>query len=75
MRGSKTRAIAMSIAVQNIIVLSLVAICVVIVAWQATRALHGKRSKLGSCCAKGCEPKPEQGHRVQFIPVEMLRKR
>jgi len=64
----------MSLIAQNILVLSLVAVCVAVVIWQATRSLVGKRSKLGSCCAKGCEPPKaeEQQARVQFIPVEML---
>ncbi|HTL28163.1 MAG TPA: hypothetical protein VL282_03035 [Tepidisphaeraceae bacterium] len=63
----------MPLIAQNILVLTLVAICVVIVIWQASRSLVGKRSRLGSCCAKGCEaPKPEQGSKTQFMPVEML---
>ena len=64
----------MSLIAQNILVLSLVAICVAVVIWQASRSLVGKRSKLGSCCAKGCEaPNPEeQASKVQFMPVEML---
>jgi cell division septation protein DedD len=64
----------MPLIVQNILVLSLVAVCVAVVIWQATRTLVGKRSKLGSCCAKGCEPpKPEQqAAKTQFMPVEML---
>jgi hypothetical protein len=64
----------MPLVLQNILVLTLVAICIAIVIWQASRSLVGKRSKLGSCCAKGCEaPKPEQqAARTQFMPVEML---
>ncbi len=64
----------MPLLVQNILVLSLVAVCVGLVIWQASRSLVGKRSKLGSCCAKGCEPpKPdEKNAKVQFMPVEML---
>jgi hypothetical protein len=74
MHGLKTRATLMSLLVQNILVLSLVAVCVALVVWQATRSLVGKRSKLGSCCAKGCEtPKPEEPQaKTQFMPVEML---
>jgi hypothetical protein len=66
----------MPLLAQNILVLTLVAICVGVVIWQGTRTFVGKRSKLGSCCAKGCEqPKKDQGAKVQFIPAEMLRKR
>jgi hypothetical protein len=45
---------------------------------QAWLTLAGKRSRLGSCCSKGCavnETTPKtQGtsERVQFLPVEML---
>ena len=58
---------------QHLLVLLIVAGCVGVVAWQGVRALIGRRSKLGSCCAKGCEtteqPKKE---RVVFLPSEML---
>jgi hypothetical protein len=45
---------------------------------QAWLTLAGKRSRLGSCCSKGCganetEPKTQgASDRVQFLPVEML---
>ena len=65
---------------QHTIVLTLVALCLVYALWQASRALSGKRSKLGSCCAKGCasqSPKPagQGGQRIHFLPSDMLRKR
>jgi hypothetical protein len=64
----------MPILAQNFLVLLIVTFAAVFVVWQATRSLAGKRSKLGSCCAKGCEaPKPEeQQAKMQFMPVEML---
>jgi hypothetical protein len=53
-----------------------VLLCVGIVAWQLVQILLGRKSKLGSCCAKGCDPapaKPQAADRgVQFIPVERL---
>jgi hypothetical protein len=59
---------------QHLLVILIVVACVAYVVYQASRTLVGKRSKLGSCCAKGCEaPKPqEQQARAQFMPVEML---
>ena len=64
--------------IQTIIALSIVVLAAIVVVYQATSAMRGKRSKLGSCCAKGCEapkqagPKPE---RVAFFPSDMLMKR
>jgi len=64
---------------QNLLVLLLVGVCLMFVGVQAVRTLRGKKSKLGSCCAKGCETPAESsaaGARgVHFMPVEMLRKR
>jgi hypothetical protein len=59
---------------QHLLVILIVVACVAFVVHQATRTLVGKRSKLGSCCAKGCEPPtPEQqAAKTQFMPVEML---
>lgn len=60
-------------------VIALVALCAAFVAWQGIRTFIGKRSRLGSCCAKGCEStdqvKSANFDRVAFLPVEMLRKR
>jgi hypothetical protein len=68
--------------VQNILAITLVALCGGWALWQGIKSMSGKRSKLGSCCAKGCgaaEPKPaETGaatEKVHFLPSEMLRKR
>jgi hypothetical protein len=68
----------MSLWLQNLLVLLLVAACVGVVGVQAVRTLRGKKSKLGSCCAKGCEPAPpasSSAGRVHFMPADMLRKR
>jgi hypothetical protein len=63
--------------VQNIIALGLVAVCLTWAARQAYKSLNGKRSKLGSCCQKGCsagEAKPI-GEKVHFLPSDMLKRR
>jgi hypothetical protein len=70
----------MSPLLQNIIALTLVAGCLLFVIRQAFAALSGKRSKIGSCCAKGCQtpattPTSPKSERIAFIPVELLIKR
>jgi hypothetical protein len=66
----------MSVVLQHILALSLVALCVGYVGWQAFQAFRGKRSRVGSCCAKGCTPPAatEQSAtpKVVYFPVEML---
>jgi hypothetical protein len=68
----------MPLLVQHLVVLTLVAACLGYVGWQAARTLYGKKSRLGSCCAKGCAttkstvPAP---NRIVFLPVEMLRRK
>jgi hypothetical protein len=66
----------MPIWLQNLLVILAVAMGAGFLFWQGWRALAGKRSKLGSCCAKGCgahePPKPGSGERIAFLPVEML---
>jgi hypothetical protein len=63
----------MSPLLQNILALSLVAICLAYVGWQGYRALLGKRSRIGSCCAKGCaDPAKSSTGQVAFLPVDML---
>lgn len=69
----------MSILLQNILVLILVAACGGYAVWGAVQTLFGKRSSIGKCCSKGCptapEPnKPAPANRVVFLPVELLRK-
>jgi hypothetical protein len=70
---------------QHLLVVLIVAACVAYVGRQMVRTFRLKKSKLGACCAKGCDlagaakphsdggrPAPE---RIVFMPVEMLRKR
>jgi len=40
--------------IQHLIVLVLVGTCLGVVTFQAFSTLKGKKSKLGSCCSKGC---------------------
>jgi hypothetical protein len=75
----------MPLIIQNLLVLLLVAACVAWVGRQAFQSLRGRRSKLGSCCAKGCtttapEAKPTEQQspaapRIAFIPLEQLARR
>ena len=69
----------MSLWLQHVLVLVLVATCVGVVGRQLIgtfRVTRGGR-KLGSCCEKGCEPAPSQVGRAQterivFIPSSTL---
>jgi hypothetical protein len=65
----------MSFWLQHLLVLSLVAACSWVVARQGIRTLRGKKSRLGACCAKGCDaaaaPKPGT-ERIVFLPSDML---
>ncbi len=76
----------MPLWLQHLLVLLIVAACIAFVARQMVRTFRLKKSKLGACCAKGCdagnaatntEPaaKTAAAERVVFMPVEMLRKR
>ena len=76
----------MPLWLQHLLVLLIVAACIVFVVRQMVRTFRMKKSKLGACCAKGCdagaattgerEPaKSQAAERVVFMPVEMLRKR
>jgi len=66
----------MPIWLQNLLVVLAVLICAGFLFRQAWLTLAGKRSKLASCCAKGCgahePPKPGSGERIVFLPAEML---
>jgi len=67
----------MSFWLQNLVVFLVVATCLGYVGYQGVRAFAGRKSKLGSCCAKGCatvaeEQKKSTTSKVQFMPVEML---
>ncbi len=63
--------------VQHLLVLTLAGLCLAWVGWQGVLALAGRRSKVGSCCSKGCAPRePSAGAaKVQFLPVDVLRRR
>ena len=80
----------MGLWLQHLLVLLIVAGCAAFVARQMVRTFRLKKSKLGACCAKGCdaggaggagtgrtgEPaKAPPAERIVFMPVEMLRKR
>ncbi len=67
---------------QNIIALSLVAMCAAFVLWQSIRTLRGRGGKLGSCCAKGCTDesqemgkKKTESNRIVFLPADSLKPR
>jgi hypothetical protein len=66
---------------QQVLVALLVAGCLAVVLWWAVRAVRGKSSVLGRCCAKGCPPqsaatKPEGGaQRKVFLSAEALASR
>jgi hypothetical protein len=66
----------MAIVVQNLLVVLAVGLCAGFLVRQAWLTLAGKRSKIGSCCSKGCgsnePPKPGSGERIVFLPAEML---
>lgn len=64
----------MPLWVQHLVVLLLVAGSVGYVGWQAFQSLQGRKSRIGSCCAKGCssEPKPGPSERIVFLPSELL---
>lgn len=66
----------MTLWLQNLIVLFAVAGCLGFVGRQAFQSLRGRKSKIGSCCAKGCSasapPAGKLAERIVFLPVEML---
>ena len=66
---------------QHLLVLTLVAGCVTVVARQLIGTFRLRRgTKLGSCCAKGCEGQtssrsPVKPERIVFIPSNTLVRR
>ena len=73
----------MPLWLQHLLVLLIVAACIAFVARQMVRTFRLKKSKLGACCAKGCDAGAEAGagkaaaapaaaERVVFFPVELL---
>jgi len=68
----------MPLWLQNLIVLALVTACLAYAVYQGVRSLYGKKSRLGSCCGKGCastQPSPSSAQKIHFLPADMLRKR
>ena len=74
----------MAMWLQHLLVLLIVAACLAAVLGQSVRTLRGRKSKIGACCAKGCDsagavaPKAENKsapQRIVFFPADMLRKR
>jgi hypothetical protein len=71
----------MSDLVQHIVALTIVAGCLGYVGWQGVQTFRGKRSRVGSCCARGCDPQRQGGDaatptakapQIVYIPVDML---
>jgi hypothetical protein len=68
----------MSLWLQNLLTFAIVAACGGWVVWQGVASFFGRKSKLGSCCSKGCaaqQPAKPTTERIVFLPVEMLGKR
>jgi hypothetical protein len=66
----------MPLWLQTIFVLLILATAITFVARQFYSALAGRRSKIGSCCAKGCEPASSTPTtKTAFIPSELLIRR
>jgi len=70
----------MALWLQNLLALTVVGGCAAYAGWQAVQSLWGKRSRIGSCCSRGCghtantSAKPA-AERIVFVPVEALRRR
>jgi hypothetical protein len=65
----------MPLYLQHTLVLTLVALCLAYTGYQSLRSLRGKKSRLGNCCAKGCDaPKPAttSAGKIHFLPAEKL---
>jgi hypothetical protein len=60
---------------QTIFVLLILATALAFVLRQTFSTLAGRRSKLGSCCAKGCPPPQATTTKTAFIPSELLMRR
>ena len=65
----------MPLWLQHTLVLLLVAAAAFVLLRQALSTLRGRGNKLGSCCAKGCDPNPKSasaGERIVFLPSDSL---
>jgi hypothetical protein len=64
---------------QHLLVFLIVLACAAVVGWQIVQTFAGRKSKLGSCCSKGCEPSAPKSQsnqpRPQFLPLESLTRR
>jgi hypothetical protein len=63
---------------QHLLVFLLVGLCCAYCLWGAISTLVGRRSKIGSCCAKGCptaesHAKPQAATKTHFLPAEQLK--
>jgi hypothetical protein len=66
---------AMPLWMQHTFVLVVVAVAAFVLLRQLIATLRGRGNKLGSCCAKGCDPHPKPqspGERLVFLPSESL---
>jgi hypothetical protein len=65
----------MPLWLQHTLVLLLVAAAAFVLLRQAISTLRGRSNKLGSCCAKGCDPHPKtptSSERIAFLPSDSL---
>ena len=72
----------MPLIAQHVLVLLIAAGAAFVLVRQGIASVRGRGSKLGSCCAKGCDaggtngaPAKPPEQRIVFMPVDMLRKR
>jgi hypothetical protein len=73
----KKRNSKMPLWMQHTVVLLLVGACCAYCLWGAISTLIGRRSKIGSCCAKGCQTsekaaQPQSAVKTHFLPAELL---
>ena len=65
----------MPLWLQHTLVLLLVAAAAFVLLRQVLTTLRGRGNKIGSCCAKGCDPHPKHptsGERIVFLPSDSL---
>jgi hypothetical protein len=65
----------MSLVAQHILVLLIAAGAAFVLLRQGIASVRGRGSKLGSCCAKGCDAqvkRQQPGERIAFIPADSL---